>query len=319
MEEGPDMDRVENVPDAESDGRDHLEAIKGIGPHFANALYRIGIRRYAELAGYTPDTLSRELLEKTGIKVPSERIMAYDWIGQASKLAESIKITGETYLPEESGDSSNNSLLTQQAGFSLFFDTVSNEQGVQVWQTRLYHEESGEESTFQGADQASWVNWILERVNLPPEIKTGHFEHEAAGERISLEPATVSPASPEIREAIHLEILETRISEQGPSAERPEKQLMAEVRFRVSGSEAEALTGKGIPFRTEIYLVDDKGDTALASSGRGELRLRTYEYINQQSFPVPNLGLYELHTLVLLLPPYQGISYQRGKTIEVIP
>jgi hypothetical protein len=52
----------------------------------------------------------------------------------------------------------------QQAGFSVFFDTRPGLPGQLRWRTRLYHEESADESTFLGDEPARWVRWMLDRV-----------------------------------------------------------------------------------------------------------------------------------------------------------
>jgi hypothetical protein len=52
----------------------------------------------------------------------------------------------------------------QQAGFSVFFDTRPGSPGQLRWRTRLYHEESADESTFLGNEPAGWVKWMLDRL-----------------------------------------------------------------------------------------------------------------------------------------------------------
>jgi hypothetical protein len=52
----------------------------------------------------------------------------------------------------------------QQAGFSVFFDTRPGLPGQLRWRTRLYHEESADESTFLGNEPTGWVRWMLDRL-----------------------------------------------------------------------------------------------------------------------------------------------------------
>ena len=52
----------------------------------------------------------------------------------------------------------------QQAGFSIFLDQMVDAQGRQQWETRLYHAESGVETTLDGASPEEWIGWILERI-----------------------------------------------------------------------------------------------------------------------------------------------------------
>ncbi len=166
------MTAQENVAASVDDERDDLETIKGVGPAFADALNIIGIRRFADLAQYTPDQLSTALLEQASARVPPERIEADNWIGQARELAR--RVNTERRPPEERAEVAKEPeeappelAWRQHAGFSLFFDYLTDEHGERAWQTRVYHDESGEEALFPGTETALWVNWILERAKLP--------------------------------------------------------------------------------------------------------------------------------------------------------
>lgn len=52
----------------------------------------------------------------------------------------------------------------QRAGFSLFFDVSHDDEGREHWQTRLYHEEAGDEATLPGARATLWTSWLLDRL-----------------------------------------------------------------------------------------------------------------------------------------------------------
>ncbi|MFQ5473951.1 MAG: hypothetical protein ACE5FA_13865, partial [Dehalococcoidia bacterium] len=232
----------ENTAASVDDGRDDLETINGIGPTFAEALYKTGVRRFTDLAQYTPVELSKALLEQIGLKVPVQRIEADDWIGQARALAPQVNTERE--LPEEEAkvvrepEKVNHPTWHQHAGFSLFFDYVTDEHGEQVWQTRVYHDESGEEMLFSGIEPAPWVNWVLEQSELP-----------IAGELAPTETEAAPPSAPVTPHDAQIEILDVQVSEvQTPVGVR-EKKLLAKVSFQISGSEADALTTERIPFR----------------------------------------------------------------------
>jgi hypothetical protein len=51
----------------------------------------------------------------------------------------------------------------QQAGFSVFLDQVVDA-GETGWETRLYHAESGAETTLPGVAPDQWIAWILDRL-----------------------------------------------------------------------------------------------------------------------------------------------------------
>jgi hypothetical protein len=59
----------------------------------------------------------------------------------------------------------------QRAGFSVFFDVESpgrDRPGDPRRRTRLYHEETGDESVFPGWGPTDWVSWMLARLAGEP-------------------------------------------------------------------------------------------------------------------------------------------------------
>ncbi|MGH3773800.1 MAG: hypothetical protein ACRDRW_20820 [Pseudonocardiaceae bacterium] len=54
----------------------------------------------------------------------------------------------------------------QHAAFSVFVDSLADDAGRPVWRTRLYHEETGEETTVPGSAPLDWVRWIADRMGL---------------------------------------------------------------------------------------------------------------------------------------------------------
>lgn len=78
----------------------------------------------------------------------------------------------------------------QRAGFSIFLDQVADDQGRHHWETRLYHAESGLETTLAGASPEHWVAWILERLE--------RAEMEDPDSRLELRRAVIELATVEI-------------------------------------------------------------------------------------------------------------------------
>ena len=75
----------------------------------------------------------------------------------------------------------------QRAGFSVFFDvgpTGPGEPGELRRRARVYHEETGDETTFRGWGPTDWVRWMLDRLwsARPPSEPAG-----AAASLISME------------------------------------------------------------------------------------------------------------------------------------
>jgi hypothetical protein len=303
--------------------RDDLGTINGIGPKYAEALYQVGIRHFADLARYSPEALSAALAEKTDAKVPPERIEANDWIGQANVLAQQ---TSSGHRPfEENADEADvpEKKWHEHAYFSLKFEYLSGEPDQQTWRTHIYREQNGgEELKVDGiAETTRWVNWILDKANLPDVVDYLPEEVETPAKTEAATPDSAeAKAEPAIPEPTTIEILDIQLSEAGPSLDIPEKRLMAEVRFQLSGAEAETLTADRLPYRVEVHAIDlNSQETNLVASGRGELQPQVFEYANQQKFPIPETGRYELHSIVLLLPPGALATYYRGPIVNIVP
>lgn len=298
------MGTEKNVIASTNDERDNLEAIKGIGPSFSEALYEIGICRFADLAQYTPQDLSKVLLEQAGVRVPPERIETKDWIGQARELVqqgntERMPPEEQVKLAKKPEEAPSPPTRSYTAEFTVFFDYVTDEHGEWIWQTRLYYAgNGGEETILPGIETAQWVNWILERANLP----------------VAAPPAPVTPYDAQI------EILDAQVSQSPTPLGVKDKKLMAEVRFQILGPEAETLVAERIPYQIEAHTIDlETGDSNLVASERSQLQPDVFEYRSQQEFSIPDLGHYELQSIVLLLPPGEMMAFHQGAPFRVVP
>jgi hypothetical protein len=101
----------------------------------------------------------------------------------------------------------------QRAGFSVFFDTQPGGPGELRRRTRLYHEETGDETTFPDSGRTDWVRWMLDRLGSaqPPS--------EPAG----------GPAS-----VVSMEIIDVRLAED-PMPGADDDSVGVELRLRVTG------------------------------------------------------------------------------------
>lgn len=299
-----------------------LKGIHGIGPTYAKALSKIPIREPADLAKYTPDSLS-EALREVGVKVSAKKIENDDWIGQAKKGLDQLDNNGqkppeeEAEAAQELEESQTQSTWQQHAGFYIFFDYEMGKDGEQVWQTRVwqtraYHNESGEEEPFPGVGPSPWVNWIMEKAELLDVAEMASTEPEIAS---STEAAVAVPL-----EEASIDILDVQLSETSPSSGKPEKKLMAEVSFKLSGIKAETLTTDCNPFLVEVQALNLESKAKnLVASGQGQFEPQKFEYSIRQEFPIPELGRYEIHSRVLLLPSDEMIALHKGPIFKVIP
>jgi hypothetical protein len=71
----------------------------------------------------------------------------------------------------------------QDAGFSVFFESRSGLPGELRSRTRLYHEESAQETIVVGNEPTAWVRWMLDRVRSEQPLS----KQDAQASLVSLE------------------------------------------------------------------------------------------------------------------------------------
>jgi hypothetical protein len=213
---------------------DDLGRIEGIEPWIADLLRKCGVGQLTSLAGLSPKTLATALRERAFVELTTERIEREDWLGQARRLSGAADWSTEPSTagpgagPEAEG---REKVGGQQAGgFSLFFDAVRDEEGEEVWQTRVYHEESGQEVVLPGIEPGPWASWILSHAL--PEM----------GRREA--PSAETAAGPPSIHHLVVRIIGARLA-RGEGAEGRSEVLSVEVRLQVSGlPEIEQALGK---------------------------------------------------------------------------
>jgi len=289
------MRSKEEVTASPDDTRDELKVIKGIGPTFSRALHTAGIHHVDDLTRFTPEELSTALLERAGVKVAPEKIEANDWIGQARELAQPASVAcasagrvAEPLKPLEVAPAAPK--WRQHAGISLFFDRATDNRGETIEQTRVYHEESGDETHFPGFETTPWVDWILRHAGLPA-----------------------------VRASACVEILDVDLTEiESPMRDSP-RTFAATIRFRLSGPDAAALQTSGIPYQVQVQALSrDRNTLELLANHHDRLRPEVDEYVCDLEAPMPDLGDYELHSLVLLLPPDRLVTCHRSSIVHVV-
>ncbi len=198
--------------------------------------------------------------------------------------------------------------------FMLFFDGCTDRTGRSDWLVRIYDAASGEETLLARPERDRWADWIMQRVRLPAAVKLT-FAAAAQGT------APDSPAGPGRRRAparrdpARVEVLDVRYA-QGV----PDRHPLTEICFRLSGADAESLTDARVPYRIETYALDlEKRAPALLAATEGHLEPKIFDYTDHQVLTLPDLGRYELHSLVLLLPPADQIASHRGPVLNVVP
>jgi hypothetical protein len=298
---------------------DRLTKIDGIARKTAEALYQIGIHNYADLVRYLSQHTTHQVsaaLQEHGVNRPPAFIDQATWVRQAREFGElenavptsSEEETEPAEMPEEvppSGHSREHDAL-----FTVSFDMATNGDREPVLRTTVCDSTNGDqEAVFQGNDMAPWVNWILERAHLPAVVEHIATQAEGVSSPVPLEPGDTL-----------LEITDAQLSVVRPTGASWKKRLKAEIRFQLSGAGAETLASQGSPFRIEGYTVNiESGVSELVASGRSQLEPHVFEYVGQQEFGIPDVGRYEFHSIVLMLPPIKMAAYHRGPTMRVVP
>ena len=305
-----------NVSGSELDTQDNLEAIEGIGPGYANGLHKIGVYTFADLAKYdSPADLQQDLIEQAGVNVPLWKIentkgKQGSWLHQARELA---KVSEKIQPPIKDMEVSRSGEWEEHVGFMVFFDSKIEDRGEQVWRTRTYKTENGDEELFPSVEPTPWVNWIIEQAKLPTALTTVPSEMKAGtvSAEADVMPETVDPVS--------IEIVGVEVDED-PLSSILERKLIAEVRFEISGPESSNLMAQQSSFLIEMWLIELEnmsGQQVAAIDSR--FVHNTHEYTREATFDMPPPGRYELHTILLLRPPNEKLVSYAGPIINIVP
>jgi hypothetical protein len=92
------------------------------------------------------------------------------------------------------------------------------------------------------------------------------------------------------------------------------KTLMTSIQFTVSGVNAEST-----PYQILMLVVDqNRGLTKLIASEQGLFQTEQSEYTRRLECPVPDLGRYELQTIVRIQSQPELMAIYRGPIIKVV-
>lgn len=298
---------------SEEHERDNFEIIDGIGSTWAKALHKIGVHRFEDLARCTPQGLSKTLREKAKTNVPPGRIETKNWIGQARALAQQANT--EYTPPEEQVEGANKpeklpsrSRWPQRAGFSVYFEYIADNQDKKTPQTRVYHDESGEEVLYSGWESTQWVDWVLQRAGLLVPTEPAPAERK--------EP--IFPV-PEVAEKAHIQVLDVQISETSPSPKAPQENLLAQVHLRILGDVPEPLSAASTPFQVQVHAVELEGaGSSMVAVEWNRFVPGQLDYTCYLRFPVPDFGKYEIQTIVLL-PSIEMAAFHTGPILSIVP
>ena len=325
------MGTFRETPTSAHDDRElaisNLIQITGIARKTAEALYEIGIHSYPGLIEYVSQHTAEEIsaaLRAHGVNRSPGLIDTETWITDAEALsrkenAASRPPEAEVEPEKPTEPAAGRGSREHHAVFTVSFDIVKDEDGELVLYTTVYDERNaGKEKVFRGSDTSPWVNWILERANLPLGVEPITPQVEVSGEP---PPTAIEAAPPPIPEELpdfQLEISDVKISEIEPTRAFPERRHKTKIDFKLSGPGAETVASQPLLFRTEIYAIDvDSGYPVQVGSREDPLEPHVFEYSYQIEFRMPGVGRYEFHSVIRSLPSGKLRAYLRGPTIRI--
>lgn len=287
----------------DDDAGNDLHTITGLGDKTAKALPKLGISSCAELARYLAQHTAKDLSESLAeqdVTIGAKKIENENWLEHARNQAglanrEPANPERDAAAAEEGERVSNDSSkpLDDEVHFSVIFKRHQDDWRVTTYDPR----HNGLEKEWK-AEPTEWANWILQQMRslLGPEHAS----------------PTVEEGAPP---GIEVEILDVQPSE----AERSKK-LAVQIRFELSGSEKETITAARSPFWIQVQTLDlvTKSPNLVASLPR-RLEPETFRYKEKLLFPTPAVGHYELHILVLLLPPVGRMALHKEFALRVKP
>jgi hypothetical protein len=311
-------------------GIEKFKQISGINKRIAEALYDNGIHNYVELIDYLEVHSAEDLikiLREQGISRKPGSINKELWINQARILSKSANSALTWSQPASKSQKERKSRPTIPAPevrqpasvFTVSFDILEDDSGKAVSFTKVYNENNGgEEKVFAAADTSGWVNWILERAHLPPETGMDLSQDLATGGQGTSNLPTISQSGRDDLHEFHIEICDFQVSTARPSPKTSEAKVKVVMGIRLL--DTEGLKQRGISFRTEIYTLEmDSGYPRMVSTRDDQFKDHILNYSQQFEFAMPEVGRYEFHSIVRLLPSGELKAYQQGPIVRVTP
>jgi hypothetical protein len=209
----------------------------------------------------------------------------------------------------------------EQAAFHVTFDRALDADQQAIWQTHIYHEESGAEQVHSGILDRSLIAWMRERAGLPadaaqlPEaLAAPPIEHQLDDQR---QVPAAKPAAPALLSVGELE-LEELLDEREVGAPAGNSRLRARLSFKLFDAASEQLM-IGSPYVIQLLGYDEESNQVLLLAGTsGELQPDLASYSAELDFDLPPLGGYQLVANVIL--SHEGLATATlGPRLTVVP
>jgi hypothetical protein len=316
--------------------------IKYIGPTVLEALEKAGITTVADLAGSavdeiesilkskvpapvrTPEKIAGMIQEATTMVADRQKDVAK--INSASAENQSATVPEFTaffnygYIddglkrwravihPHDDGEKPEPPewhLNPDDEGYTVRFEHRADEEGQERWQTIVYNGKSLEETDITGWTPDKWWPWIAEKASLNGE------------EDLETTPVSNGDTPVEVRESPEEKALKiARFDIHLPSDKRANT-LVADVAFEIS---EDLLAQQPLHIQVEVLYVNlEHNASHLAGYDSKPLKPGQRAYESQVEFPMPELGRYRPHCVVLSLPSGEHGDYQEDGIFNVIP
>ena len=294
--------------------QDDFRKIKGVGEVTAQALYKLGIRTYAELAQFT----SANLVELLRGKIPDlslHRIEKEDWPGQAQSLLDGTKDRNSHIPGELQNNSPHRETWRELADFFISFGYAIDAQGEEHLQTKIHHSQADQLRQWDGIASDELIAWMLKQADLPelaPGAMSGAERALSGGENMQMENKTI----------IRMILSDVRVDEvrvpADPMGEQSKTFLRIESQLTLLDEGALNQTFERAPYSVEVYLIDlQTHQSKLVSAYSDSLTPGSQSYQIIQDIHIPDVGRYQPILFARLLPPWIGIAQAQGPLIRV--
>lgn len=271
---------------------DDFKRIHGIAAAMERRLHAAGIRTYADLAAYTPQTLVAKL-ELNGVM--ARNVERNQWIEQAHALAGVAHPQPAAEAAPLGAAASDDSPSGRQHYATFIVELLLGEES-EVRRTRVKHVQEGEQGVWAGWEDGRLVSFFVEHAALRPAEQAAA---QLAGE-LEVEVGAIEV---------------TAIEEPGGRNTR----LQAEIGFQLAGAGARAAAKAGGSYLVHMlaYLIAS-GDTIVLAAAQGQLAPGRLSYTRAVEFAPPNAGHYQLLGAVVL-SEHELAGAAVGPKLRVIP
>jgi len=299
---------------------DELTNIEGIDAAAEMALNSIGIRRFSDFRGYTPETLAQLLQARTGLPIEAATIAGQDWMAWAEILAaensfdtvemppaaKSEETPAQTTLeviPPLSMDNTDRALVAFDGRKDSSLERPASPPAAAAMPV---------ETNFAGSLKPA------PSANLAHEDERPATTPQANGE-IKKQPTTRHNQAP-IDWALHIESAKfTPIEISAEPNTALVKRLQSEIQCTLSGAKAIIATIDRLLLCAQIHAVDTlTGEHKLLASQYELLLPEQLDYRWQLEFAVPRFGRYQLQVVAFLLNADSKIAFYQGPVLRVI-